>query len=108
MRLLIAATLILVGCFPPTAAVPAPISESEYEALHRGGAPTLADLSAGRGLFSSGCGSCHNHPDVAAHGSAEWARIVERMGRKADLSPAESDLVLAFILAARERSLPPR
>lgn len=105
MRLLPLLALLLAGCFPPTAEVPPPVSAMELERLRPGGVPPLAEVAQGRELFTQRCGGCHNHPDVTGHQPAEWGRIVERMGRKADLSKAEAASVLSFIVVACDRAL---
>lgn len=94
------AVVVVTGCFPAAGGIPEPVSPSD---LVRAQAdyPTATDveLAQGRQLFIDRCGSCHNHPELQAYTKAEWAPIMDRMGRKADLSRAETTLALQFIVS---------
>lgn len=94
-------TLLATGCYPKTAAIPGPVTEAALAAA--GGHPSAKAVAHGRELFAAQCGECHGHPDVTALTEAEWRRVVPRMAGKADLSEADGQDVLDFVLAARGR-----
>ncbi len=58
-------------------------------------------LERGRALFASSCNGCHGYPAPADHSERRWPRVLRDMGPRANLSRAEADLVLRFVLAAR-------
>src|SRR5262249_40122259 len=47
-------------------------------------------LATGRKLFVSCCLECHTLPSVAGHPRDEWPHLVDRMSRRANLSPTET------------------
>ena len=57
-------------------------------------------LAAGRKVFVSRCIECHALPEIAAHPATAWPGLVQRMAKRADLTPTEHDALLAYILAA--------
>lgn len=59
-------------------------------------------IAAGRATFTAKCNGCHGYPDVSAIADDKWPSIVKKMAGKADLTPAQGDEVLQFILAARK------
>ncbi len=61
----------------------------------------LAMLREGRALFVSRCIECHTLPAVSRHTAAEWPGLIDEMAARASLKPAERNVVLAYILAAR-------
>lgn len=94
------AVMVVTGCFPAAGGIPEPVSPSDLaRAQTHYPAVTDADLAQGRQLFIDRCGSCHNHPELQSHTKSEWAPIMDRMGRKADLSRAETTLALQFIVS---------
>src|SRR5262245_36672151 len=96
------ACLFLTACFPKAGTVPGPLSAAAIERAQATWPGTSAEaLEQGRQLFLNHCDSCHSYPDRAAYKEAEWPDIARRMGHKADLKEAESELVLRFILANR-------
>jgi cytochrome c5 len=96
------ACLLLSACFPKAGTVPGPLSSAAIEGAQARWPGTSADeLEQGRQLFLSQCNTCHSYPDRAAYSEAEWPGLARRMGKKADLKEAESELVLRFILANR-------
>lgn len=92
----------VAACFPKTGAVPEPLSPASVEAA-RGRWPDVSatSLATGRDLFVAKCNRCHGYPDLVATEEAKWPEIVERMGPRSNLAPAEVNLVLRFIQAAR-------
>ena len=94
------AVLAVTGCFPAAGGIPEPVSPTDL-ARAQTHYPTVTDmeLAQGRQLFIDRCGSCHNHPELQSHTKSEWAPIMDRMGRKADLSRAETTLALQFIVS---------
>ncbi len=100
-RALIGVTVLAVtGCFPAAGGIPEPVSPSDLTRAQADyPAVTDVELAQGRQLFIDRCGSCHNHSELQAHSKAEWTPIMERMGRKADMSRAETALALQFIVS---------
>jgi cytochrome c5 len=92
----------VAACFPKAGGVPAPLAPASVEAA-RGRWPEVSSesLAAGRELFVAKCNHCHGYPDLVATEEAKWPEIVERMGPRSHLGPAEVNLVLRFIQAAR-------
>ena len=91
-----------MGCFPPSGGVPAPLSPAQVaEATAKDASFSAERAEKGRELFVRRCADCHNHPDLTAREPAQWPHILDRMARKADLSHADADAILSFILAAR-------
>jgi hypothetical protein len=62
---------------------------------------TPASLAEGHDLFIANCNRCHDYPDLTVIADERWPAILERMGNKADLTAAQRDLVLHFVLTAR-------
>jgi mono/diheme cytochrome c family protein len=96
------------GCsFPPSAALPPPISASAANAAKaRFPESTEASLNAGRALFESHCNACHGYPDVSQIDEGRWPEILSRMGKKASLDEAQTHAVLSFVLIARSEAPP--
>jgi hypothetical protein len=100
--LLTLACLSLPACFPKAGTVPGPLSLAAIEGAQARWPGTSAEaLEQGRQLFLNHCNSCHSYPDRIAYSEADWPGLARRMGSKADLKEAESDLLLRFILANR-------
>ncbi len=59
-------------------------------------------LTAGRRVFVSRCIECHTLPAINEHTPAAWPHIIARMSPRADLTAAERDALLSYILAARQ------
>lgn len=96
------ACLFLAACFPKAGTVPGPLSsEALQSAQSRWPSTSTEELEQGRQLFLTHCDGCHSYPDRAAYSEAEWPGLARRMGKKARLAEAESELVLRFILANR-------
>ncbi|MFO0677032.1 MAG: hypothetical protein U0169_10875 [Polyangiaceae bacterium] len=98
-----AVTLASLGAcgFPKTVDGPPPVVTAEIaerEAKARPGT-SLESLSAGRDLFAAKCNGCHGYPDLATVSEAKWPEILTRMGKKSDLSEAQTAQVLAFVRA---------
>lgn len=95
--------LALVACgYPKTAAAPGPLAPTAVEsAAARWPGTTTESLSAGRELFLAKCNDCHGHPDIKLIADDRWPGILERMAKKADLTPEQTERVLHFILTAR-------
>lgn len=94
--------LSFTSCFPKAGAAPGPLTALQTEtALARLSGSSPESLEQGRQLFLAQCNGCHDYPDLQAVEAEAWPRIAKRMGKKSDLSPADSELVLLFIQAAR-------
>jgi hypothetical protein len=90
------------GCYPKVAPPPAAVSgEHVTSASTRWPGVTAASLAQGHDLFVANCNQCHGYPDLTAISDDRWPGILDKMGRKAHLDPAETDAVLHFVLASR-------
>jgi mono/diheme cytochrome c family protein len=111
-RLLVVSTLACLGlsaCFPKAGTAPGPLSANALASAQRQWPGTSGEeLERGRQLFLQHCDACHSYPDRAAYSEQKWPSIARRMGAKADLPEADTELVLRFILANRlEPGAPP-
>jgi mono/diheme cytochrome c family protein len=99
----IVALTAAAGCATPrTAPAPGAISPDAVEmAKTRWPGASAQTLEEGRGIFLSSCNKCHGYPDRSAYADEKWPGIIERMGKKAKLSPEQAQLVLRFIQATR-------
>lgn len=100
--------LLLVACgFPKAGPVPGPVTADNASAASaRWQGTTRESLERGRTTFAAKCNACHSHPDVRAIPEAKWPEILDSMAKKADLSPAQKEEVLHFILTARAEPAP--
>lgn len=96
--------LTLAGCFfPKSGTAPGPLSSSALEgAQARWPEASGESLEKGRQLYLASCSGCHSYPDMGHYTEEQWPAIVSRMGNKSDLSQEDSELVLRFVLAARQ------
>lgn len=60
-----------------------------------------SQLTAGRNVFVNRCIECHSLPRIREHDAADWPHIVDKMSARADLTPAEHQALITYILAAR-------
>lgn len=95
----IALALLLGGCGTPGSPAPeiTPAVVSAGARQH----VTSATLEAGRTQFVNRCAACHTLPAPAAHSAGEWPGLVAKMSKRAGLSAAQGQEVLAYVLAAR-------
>ncbi|MBX3228400.1 MAG: cytochrome c [Labilithrix sp.] len=84
----------LAGCYPKTTAAPPTLTAAQLE---------VPALARGREVFAAKCNGCHGYPDLGAVGAAKWPAVMDDMGRKASLTPADTDAALQYVLAARGR-----
>jgi hypothetical protein len=95
-------TATVTGCYPKAGSAPAALSAATItSASARWPGTTASSLAAGRDLFLVKCNGCHDYPDLAAIADERWPHIVEKMGTKSHLNPAERDEVLRYVLAWR-------
>lgn len=104
VRLALYATAVLSCGYPKAGTAPGPISPTMLQnATSRWPSATADSLEHGRQLFLAHCNECHDYPDRTAYNDADWQRIIPRMGKKAHLDPADTELVLQFVQTAREK-----
>jgi mono/diheme cytochrome c family protein len=58
-------------------------------------------LTAGRSLYMNNCNRCHALPDVRSYSDLRFTAIVEKMSRKAQMTPEEHDAVLKYLQTIR-------
>jgi hypothetical protein len=51
----------------------------------------------GQTVYQTKCKGCHDLPNPVDYGYSEWSDIMVKMSRKAHLSDAETDQVLAYV-----------
>lgn len=97
--LVFAVPALLAGCqSTPTPDAP----PSSAAALSSSGSSVDAKtLETGRTLFIARCTKCHVLPKVADHSAAQWPGLVAQMAKRSGLKPAQSEAMVAYILAAR-------
>ena len=66
------------------------------------GTQRYRDNSLGSKLFYSRCRSCHAPVDPASRTEDFWDSYLDRYAERAQLSAAERDSVMAFVLRAAE------
>lgn len=59
-------------------------------------------LERGRALFADKCKVCHALPAPKEHSADEWPKIMDKMGKLAELDPAGREAVLRYVIAARD------
>jgi mono/diheme cytochrome c family protein len=59
-----------------------------------------SQLTTGRNVFVTRCIECHTLPRIRDHGASEWPHLVDTMAPRANLTPAEHEALIAYILAA--------
>ena len=95
----------LSGCFlfyPKSGPPPGALSASALESARtRWADSTPESLEQGRQTFLGNCDRCHHYPDLTRYSDEKWPKIVDRMGKKADLSAEETERVVRFVLAYR-------
>lgn len=60
-----------------------------------------AMLQQGRQIYAGPCTSCHVAAPLTKFTPTEWVGIMKDMSERANLSPAQHEAVLAYVLAAR-------
>jgi cytochrome c5 len=69
--------LALIAC--GSVKIPDPTSEQLTKINTSFPTATLADLQAGKNIYSEQCGRCHPHKKINKFTAAEWANIVPKM-----------------------------
>ena len=58
-------------------------------------------ITAGRSLYLNNCNRCHVLPDVRSYDAPRLTAIVDKMSRKAQLTPEQHDAVLKYLQSVR-------
>jgi mono/diheme cytochrome c family protein len=63
----------------------------------------LADavLTAGRTVYFTNCNRCHALPDVRYYSEPRLTAIIDKMSRKAQLTPDQHDAVMKYLQTVR-------
>src|SRR5262245_49926261 len=93
---------VVIGC-AGAASGPPPVTPAMVSRA-KGSWPEASQdgLEKGRSTFVDKCRQCHALPKPTAKSAAEWPAQVEKMGKLASLTDEQKDLVLHYLLAARE------
>jgi mono/diheme cytochrome c family protein len=86
-------SVALVGCVTIKETVP-PVATLAVRGKNTG------QLETGRSLYLQKCAGCHVAATVREHPASDWPDIIGIMSKKAKLSPADKQAVLAYVLAA--------
>ena len=66
----------------------------------------VADLEAGRRIYTTQCAACHLPQPIGRHDADEWPDILATMSARAKLGATERGQLSAYVLTAR-RTLTP-
>lgn len=94
MRKLLLACLVFAGCETANYAPQIVSGKRDVD---------LQKLERGRKLFVHRCIECHTLPPIWKYSREDWPRIVNDMSHRASLKPADREVVIAYILAARKQ-----
>ena len=89
------ALLLLAGC--STGSLDAPPVTAALVGKHS----NASQLTTGRNVFVHRCIDCHALPRIREHDPADWPHLVNKMAPRANLTPAEHEALIAYILAVR-------
>jgi len=65
-----------------------------------------ARLETGRAIYLSSCTKCHQAKAIYAYTAENWSgKIIPKMAKKAQLQPEETEMLRAYVLAARAGSV---
>ena len=82
----VACAVAFCGCTPrPLPHATAADAERAFVALD--------ELQRGRAVVASKCGTCHKPPPPTERSASDWPRVLDVMGPRARLSPADRRLV---------------
>ena len=97
-RLPLLILLVLVGCIT---AIPI-ITENQYKIIsNRWPGTTIQELHTGRQLYIDRCAGCHSLHEPSALTDEEWRKALDKMQLKANLTIAEKELVLKYLLSVK-------
>ena len=103
------AVCVVLGCqalpfFGDLNAVPVDVAAPPVERLNPS-RDQANRLEEGRAIYLTNCTKCHKAKAINAYTAEKWtSSILPKMTKKAKLSDQESDLLRAYVLAARAGS----
>lgn len=104
MRREVRALLVLAALFSGcTGTSGPPLVTPAIVASARGEKADLQTLNAGRNVFVNRCIECHVLPSINEHPASAWPGLVSKMSTRADLTKAEHEALLAYILAVHSQ-----
>lgn len=92
-------SLALAGSIGCAAALRQPGVQDAQAAATRWPGTTLTDLERGRSLYVRRCSSCHTLHLPSERAAGEWPGLVEKMSRKARLTPEQQLDITRFVVA---------
>ena len=95
LLLCIAAAVRLAGC-GASLYVPGPADATP--------AAPLAQLAAGRELYTRNCNTCHSLFLPDRFTPAEWQRDIDRMQPRARITDSAKTLILKYLMAGQQRA----
>ena len=104
-RSLLAATLLAAACVPARV-LPIAGPDDLSRGVRRFPDLTTEELAAGRALFASRCGSCHQPPAPTSRPPIEWPGEIQEMRERARLSEKDMQLIERYVVTMSEA--PPR
>lgn len=96
--LLFAVGTFVAACQPKNAEV---ISEVKEETNVN---TPSAEVAKGESIYANSCHSCHKLFDPKDFSEERWKQIIPPMVKKAKLEPENGDLILAYVLWAKENN----
>ena len=75
----------------------------EIAARVQGEGWTKSDVHRASELYALKCGRCHKFYDPAEYDAEEWSLWIKKMSRKAKLEPAQQEVLMRYLAAARAR-----
>lgn len=93
------ACLALAGPIACAAALRQPTPQDARSAAARWPDTTLKDLERGRSLYVRRCSGCHTLHLPSERRADEWPTLVEKMSRKARLTPDQRVDITRFVVA---------
>jgi hypothetical protein len=61
------------------------------------------ETRAASATYALKCGRCHKFYDPAAYNESDWNMWFRKMSRKANLEPAQQEVLARYLAAAREK-----
>ena len=93
LLLVFTAGAFLLSCSPKTAEI---VETTTDETSSEGDMPK-ADIGEGKVVFLKNCTSCHYAKDIKSYTNDQWANILPRMVKKAELDDVQERQVTAYI-----------
>jgi len=102
MRKYIVITALFFAACGTTLKLAVPAESDATRAAAKFPGTTLADLNKGKAAYDANCGKCHGLKDPVRYSEEKWKKVNPRMAKKAGVDAATEELILKYVLTARE------